>query len=290
MPTNPTKNVPKMFHNFFCEKCDYGCSKKSIFDKHLLTKKHNTTKSYKILQDDFTCECGKKYKHRTSLYHHKRKCEKVSKNVPNDCSDVADTEEQHVDMKSLILKVLNENKNLVNTISEQQKTIQNMVPKLGNNNNNKISINVYLNEHCKDAITLEDMTESIKLTLGDLCNASNAGLITNVQNLLIHRLNEIAQNERPIHCTDTKRRILYIKDRDGWGKDENHHKLKASIVKLADNHMSCFANEYNDDELGSNDEKFVNIMSEVSKEIVEDNKGINKAINNIAGSVKLHID
>ena len=290
MPTNPTKNVPKMFHNFFCEKCDYGCSKKSVFDKHLQTKKHNTTKSYKILQDDFTCECGKKYKHRTSLYHHKRTCEKVSKNVPNSCSETIDTEEEHVDMKSLILKVLNENKELVSTISEQQKTIQNMVPQLGNNNNNKISINVYLNEHCKDALTLEDMTESIKLTLGDLCNASNTGLITNVQNLLIHRLNETAENKRPIHCTDTKRRILYVKDRDGWGKDENHHKLKASLVKIADNHMKCFANEYNDDEIGSDDEKFVNIMSEVSKEIVEDDKGINKAINNIAGSVKLHID
>ena len=123
-------------------------------------------------------------------------------------------------MKSLILKVLNENKDLVSTISEQQKTIQNMVPQLGNNNNNKISINVYLNEHCKDALTLEDKTESIKLTLGDLCNASNAGLITNVQNLLIHRLNETAEHKRPIHCTDAKRRILYVKDRDGWGKDE----------------------------------------------------------------------
>ena len=290
MPTNPTKNVPKMFHKFFCEKCDYGCSKKSIFDKHLQTKKHNTTKSYKILQDEFTCECGKTYKHRTSLYHHKRECEKVSKNVPTSCSETVDTEEENVDMKSLILKVLNENKELVSTISEQQKTIQNMVPQLGNNNNNKISINVYLNEHCKDALTLEDMTESIKLTLGDLCNASNTGLITNVQNLLIHRLNETAEHKRPIHCTDAKRRILYVKDRDGWGKDENHNKLKASIVKLADNHMTCFANEYNDDELGSDDDKFLNIMSEVSKEVVEDDKGINKAINNIAGSVKLHID
>jgi hypothetical protein len=289
MTTNTTKNVPKMFQSFFCEKCDYGCSKKSIFDKHLLTKKHNTTKSYKILQDGFTCECGKEYKHRTSLYHHKRYCEKVAKNVPKSCSE---QDEPEVDMKELVLKVLSENKELVSTICDQQKTIQSMVPKLGNNNNNnnnnKININLYLNEHCKNAITLDDMTESIKITLGDLCNASDCGLLANVQNLLIHRLNETDENMRPIHCTDTKRKTLYVKDHEGWGKDENHNKIKASISKLADNHMACFANEYdNDNELVGDDDKFVNIMGAVSKEVEEDEKGMNKTINNIANAAKL---
>lgn len=292
MPTITTKKLQKVAHEFFCEKCDYGCSKKSSFDKHLLTKKHNTTNSDKILQHGFTCECGKEYKHRTSLYHHKRICEKVAKNVPKSCSE--QEEEEEVDMKGLILKVLHENKELVSTISEQQKTIQSMVPKLGsnnnNNNNNKININVYLNEHCKNAITLEDMTESIKITLGDLCNASNCGLLTNIQNLLIHRLNETDENMRPIHCTDSKRKTLYVKDIDGWNKDDNHNKIKASITKLANNHMACFANEYNNDNtIECDSDKFVNIMSEVSKEVHEDEKGMNKTINTIAGSVKLNM-
>ncbi len=290
MTTITTKKLQKVAPNFFCEKCDYGCSKKSSFEKHLLTKKHNTTKSDKILQDGFTCECGKSYKHRTSLYNHKRGCEIVAKSCPKSCSETIDTEDENLNMKGLILKVLNENKELVHTISEQQKTIQSMVPKLGNNNNNKININVYLNEHCADALTLEDMTESIKLTLGDLCNASNCGLITNVQNLLINRLNETEENKRPIHCTDLKRRILYVKDRDGWNKDENNNKLKASMMKIADNHMNCFVESYNkEEEINSDDENFVNIMSEVSKEVSEDEKGMNKAIGNIAGSVKLTI-
>lgn len=290
MTTITTKNVPKMSPNFFCEKCDYRCSKKSVFDKHLLTKKHNTTKYNKIQQDGFTCDCGKSYTHRASLYNHKKKCEKVAKSSPKMFHDTIDTEDENLNMKGLILKVLNENKELVHTISEQQKTIQSMVPKLGNNNNNKININVYLNEHCADALTLEDMTESIKLTLGDLCNASNCGLITNVQNLLINRLNETEENKRPIHCTDLKRRILYVKDRDGWNKDENNNKLKASMMKIADNHMNCFVESYNkEEEINSDDENFVNIMSEVSKEVSEDEKGMNKAIGNIAGAVKLQI-
>ena len=157
-----------------------------------------------------------------------------------------------------------------------------MVPKLGSNNNNnnsnnKININLYLNEHCKNAITLEDMTESIKLTLGDLCNASDCGLLANIQNLLIHRLNETDENMRPIHCTDSKRKTLYVKDNDGWNKDDNHNKIKASITKLADNHMTCFANECNNDNtIECDSDKFVNIMSEVSKEVHEDEKGMNK--------------
>ncbi len=85
MPTITTKKLQKVAHEFFCEKCDYGCSKKSSFDKHLLTKKHNTTNSDKILQHGFTCECGKEYKHRTSLYNHKRGCEIVAKSCPKSC-------------------------------------------------------------------------------------------------------------------------------------------------------------------------------------------------------------
>ena len=58
----------------------------------------------------------------------------LTKSCPKSCSDTIDTEDENLNMKGLILKVLNENKELVHTISEQQKTIQSMVPKLGNNN------------------------------------------------------------------------------------------------------------------------------------------------------------
>jgi hypothetical protein len=290
MPTNTTEKLLKVAPDYFCGKCDYTCSKKSSFDKHLLTKKHNTTIYNKLQQHDYSCECGKTYSYRASLYNHKRKCEKVAKNVPKSFSEQEEQDEPEVDMKELVLKVLSENKELVSTICHQQKTIQSMVPNMGNNNNNKININVFLNEHCKDAITLEDMTESIKITLGDLCNASDCGLLANVQNLLIHRLNETDETLRPIHCTDTKRKTLYVKDHEGWGKDENHNKIKASISKLADNHMACFANEYdNDNELVGDDDKFVNIMGAVSKEVNEDEKGMNKTIHNIASAAKLTI-
>ena len=36
MATLATKKSPKIAIKFFCEKCNYICSKKSDFDKHLL--------------------------------------------------------------------------------------------------------------------------------------------------------------------------------------------------------------------------------------------------------------
>lgn len=291
MPINTTKNVPKMFQEFSCKKCDYTCSKKSVFEKHLLTVKHNTTLCNIIQPDLLSCECGKTYAHRGSLYHHKRKCDKMFQNVPDHKSD-----DDEMDLKNVILKVMAENKELINMVSDQQKTIQTIVPTIGNNNNNinnKFNINVYLNEDCKDAITMEELTESIKLTMGDLYSASQCGLITNVQNLLITRLSETDETKRPIHCTDLKRKTMYIKNRDGWGKDENNNKVRASIVKLANDHMTCFANQYEDCvsensivDNGSTDQ-FINIMTEVSKEVEVDEQGLNKAIKTIAGAVVL---
>ena len=116
MFTIPTKHLPKIAHEFFCENCDYKCGKKSIFDKHLLTKKHNTTKSDKILHQAFVCECGKSYPYRASLYNHKRNCqEKLQKG----CSEI--------DLKDLVAKTLAENKDLVYAIHEQQKIIHHII-------------------------------------------------------------------------------------------------------------------------------------------------------------------
>ena len=73
MELNTTKKNPKNSKIFHCEKCDFICFKKSLYEKHLLTKKHNTTNTTKIQQKKFHyCECGKQYTHRASLFNHKK--------------------------------------------------------------------------------------------------------------------------------------------------------------------------------------------------------------------------
>jgi hypothetical protein len=179
---------------------------------------------------------------------------------------------------------MSENQELKNMMVEQQKTITDMVPKLGNNNNNKININVYLNEHCKDAINIEDFTENIRLTIMDLYGASENGLLENVQNVIVNRLNETDETKRPIHCTDVKRKILYVKDKDGWNRDSNNDKVKASISKIADNHMTCFAKESMNET-----EDYMKIMSAVSQDIDKDEKALNKTVSSIANAVKINV-
>ena len=77
--TKSRQKSPKVAEFFHCEKCDYKCYKKSDYEKHLKTKKHNTTKYNKVQhensQQEYTCECGKSYSHRATLHNHKKKCQ-----------------------------------------------------------------------------------------------------------------------------------------------------------------------------------------------------------------------
>ena len=77
---NAINNSPKVAKNFECEKCDYKCSKKSDFNKHINSIKHNATKCYNNATiNSLTCECGKIYKHSSSFYRHKKNCNSEEK-------------------------------------------------------------------------------------------------------------------------------------------------------------------------------------------------------------------
>ena len=129
-------------------------------------------------------------------------------------------------------------------IKGQQEQINNIIPKIGNvtnnttNNNttmnNSFNLNVFLNEHCKDALNISDFIDSLKITLEDLLFSKTKGISRGITDVLIKGLKELDIHKRPIHCTDTKRDIMYIKDEDKWCKDENHEMMKNTIVKIAD--------------------------------------------------------
>ena len=94
-------------------------------------------------------------------------------------------------------------------------------------------MNVFLNERCKDAINITEFIESLQIQLQDLENTKELGLVQSISNIFIKGLTELDVYKRPIHCSDVKRDILYIKDEEKWEKDQQKDKIKQGINDIA---------------------------------------------------------
>jgi hypothetical protein len=247
MKMDNQKNAEKC-HIFVCEICDFKCSKESNYKIHLETIKHKrVTESNKKMPKDesnsFVCICGKIYKYRPGLTKHKRTCNAVNTSMETTpVLEIKETEiykQMHEQIDSKTDKELKDLvKDLIKQNSELVKTINEIVPKIGTtnnitNNNTNFNLNVFLNEKCKDALNINDFIESLKITLDDLDFSNKNGMVQGISNLMIKGLKELDIHKRPIHCTDAKRDIIYIKDKEKWEKDDNHSKIKNTIIKVA---------------------------------------------------------
>jgi hypothetical protein len=206
-----------------------------------------TKKSSKIAHHNMCFKCKKMYKTRAGLWKHDKKCNIHKNIILNDtemnvnCGNT-DKETNQVITKDMFMELINDNKEMMKIIKDQQEQIKCMIPKMGNtvnnttNNNtmNNFNLNVFLNEHCKDALNISDFIDSLKITLEDLLFSKTNGISRGITDVMIKGLKELDIHKRPIHCTDIKRDIMYIKDEDKWCKDENHEMMKNTIVKIAD--------------------------------------------------------
>jgi len=225
----------KVSKEYKCEACDYVTCKKSDYTKHLLTRKHTlqiNTNGNSLNIRDFKCECGKIYKHQSSLWNHKKKCtfieeEKEKVEVNNPEVEAAKKLVQAEEKNDQLMNVLT---NMTQSIKNLESKIENQPPQTTNNIVNNFNLNVYLNETCKDALNLTDFVDSIQLQLKDLENMGKMGYVDGMSNLIITELNNLEKEKRPIHCSDLKRDILYIKDNDVWEKDNS--KVQDAVVKL----------------------------------------------------------
>ena len=232
---------------FACKKCSFATSNKFDFNKHLLTLKHENTTKYNEkgtkIPKIFECECGKSYPYRASLYNHKRVCTFV------DNKNALVSKIENIDYKEMFLTMIKENKQLQNVLITQQNQINELIPKIGNQiigdnntiNKHKFNINIFLNEQCKDALTMNEFIDKIKITMNDLMVTKNKGISEGVSNIFIENMNKLSIRERPMHCTDVKRETVYIKcgdaiDSDGatnWEKDIENIKLKEALKKVS---------------------------------------------------------
>ena len=159
------------------------------------------------------------------------------------------------DYKDMILELVKENKEMRNMMVEQQKTIGELIPKVGNNNsttnntnntnntiNQKFNINVFLNEQCKDAINMSDFIRNIEISLEQLDFTKTNGLEKGLSQVIMENMNKLSLYERPMHCTDTKRETIYIKDNDKWEKDKSKEKIKHAIRKTSNKNYMALTN------------------------------------------------
>jgi hypothetical protein len=250
-----TKKSLKKSPFFVCTVCDYNTSKKSDFDKHLSTRKHDdmvtmetmeTKKSQKVAQHNMCNKCKKVYNTRSGLWKHMKICDYIT-NVSMLSSEQCKNEESNSKIDNLynipnkdelLFKLIKDNDEMMKIIKGQQEQINSIIPKIGNttNNNttNNFNLNVFLNEQCKDALNISDFIDSLKITLEDLLFSKTNGISRGITDVMIKGLKELDIHKRPIHCTDIKRDIMYIKNEDNWLKDENHNMMRNTIVKIAD--------------------------------------------------------
>ena len=222
-----------------CEKCDYTTYKKTDYERHLQTKKHNDTNNdTKIDVHKFKCICGLKYTNRHNLYRHRRTCEKLKNSeITAEMMKNSITEEtvlKLIEQNNELLKKMSEMsvQPIVNNITNNHNNITNTYTSNSNNNNNHFNINMFLNEQCKDAMTLTDFINSIEISFEHLKYTKENGLDVGITKLIMDKLNDLTIYERPIHCTDLRRETIYVKNVNGWDKDIDHTKMKKAIFEL----------------------------------------------------------
>ena len=197
----------------------------------------------------FHCHCGKVYKHRQGLHKHKQNCGQglcspSSESSPNITSTafVMQLINQNQEFKDLIIQ---QNKQLMEQANQHSKSHGEIINKLiereptnstinnTTNNNQKFNLNFFLNETCKDAMNINEFLENIRITFQDLLRIGEDGFVSGLSDIFIKELRELEVNKRPIHCTDSKRETMYLKENNEWNKDDSdNNKLKEIIGKV----------------------------------------------------------
>lgn len=236
---------------------------KMAINTYTYLQKSDEKSQHDIMVPTYACECGNTYKHRQSLNNHKKKCNKntcvnssgfsnstinqeiITDLIKKEVDEHRDSlkkefSSENNDFKDLMFELMKQNKDMQEIMFQQakeyQKQISDLIPKIGNNNtinnNQNYNINIFLNENCKDAISINDFVNRIEISTDDLMLTKNKGLIAGITNILLNELNKLPLTQRPVWCSDKKRKRLFIKE-DKWTEDIDNNKTKNMIVSVS---------------------------------------------------------
>jgi hypothetical protein len=156
-------------------------------------------------------------------------------------------QEQH---KEQIVQIQEQNKEqflLINKFIEREPT---QIINNTNNNNQSFNLNVFLNETCKDAMNVKEFLDNLNPTIDDLENVGEKGFVKGISEIILKSLRGMEVNKRPIHCTDIKREIVYLKEDDKWNKDDTNNSKMKELIRRVEN--KNFSNIYHWQQMNPN--------------------------------------
>ena len=297
---NDNKKAGKCGKIYKCITCDCIARDKTDYHRHLDTQKHYNTINGKNdnkmagisgkSEKKYKCDkCSKEYLYQSGLSRHKKTCNIKEKQIIN--NDANEEDINYKEMISILINQLTEqsaqNKELHNTIME-------ILPKIGNNiinNTNNVSIQVFLNDTCKDAMSITDFIDTIQVNIADLLYTKENGLVKGISNLFLSNLERIPMIQRPLWCSDKKRKRMFIKGEEYWIEDINREKtnnLVNTISKIQTKNINKYVadkpNWMTNDKIKDN---YIHIVKSVTDTM--DNK-IDKIIDNISDKIHLTED
>jgi hypothetical protein len=230
------KKGEKGHTEYYCEICDFKCCKKYSWERHIGTSKHKKEvdgndlgqKKGKKGQIEYNCEkCNKIYQTQAGLWKHKQKCSPTNDNENNDTDN--NNNHEIKELKELMKYLMKENSELKTMMFE---VIKNGTHNNTTNSHNKsFNLQFFLNETCKDAMNIMDFVNSLKIELSDLENVGKVGYVNGMSSIIVKNLNLLDETKRPVHCTDTKREVMYVKDENKWEKEDENKKNIRKLIK-----------------------------------------------------------
>ena len=303
------KKLKKNLHRFFCESCDFKCYMKCDWERHLIRPKHlkgvkevkegakGIAGNEKNLKKTYYCKyCDKQFATQSGLWKHNLKCE--YHNTLEDTNTLENIKNNEINQQQqLVDYLMKENAEFKQLMIDQNKHMLELAKNSGNNNsnnnnttnNNSFNLQFFLNDTCKDAMNIMDFVGQLKVGVKDLEETGRLGYAEGISKIFINGLKQINISDRPIHCSDSKREIVYIKDKNQWTKEDTDKSLLTNAIKhVAHKNMKQISEwtkinpEYSDSSSKQND-RYLKIVSEsmCGSTTEETNKNYNKIIKNI---------
>lgn len=233
-----TNLVQKSTEKFECKTCDYSSCRKSQYNRHLLTTKHQNGTNKTLLKQKSSerfscCQCETKFNSRSTLWRHKQLCNEAITNEKQSAEQKTSYElHPSVTDKDLILMLMKQNSELMEIIKNG--SVNNSIISNSNNtncNNKAFNLNVFLNETCKNAMNMTEFMDSIQVQLKDLERFGEIGYVESISNIITSNLKQMDVTIRPVHCTDQKRETIYIKDDNKWEKEDDKKSKLRKLIK-----------------------------------------------------------